>query len=285
MFDFITVVFRDELPLLEIQARSLDLYVKEVDQITIVVNDTEAVADYINPEWWGQHSDKVVVKIANQYNISGWESQQLLKLQAAANSNSIWSVVLDAKTWFIKELEVNRLFANNRPYVGSVPGKPNVFVQARAFVEQYYNIQMPKVIGPNGVPYLFHTATVKEMTAEFNNFAEFFQTNVQGPNFLTEFFLYSGYVIKRYGSIEELYNTTHNYLFPVNISANEAGEFDTIFNNIKRYPKSVLTASIHRNAYRNLTQEQLLTWVLFLEERHLIKDISNTLNLLNTYIK
>lgn len=285
MLNFITVVFQDELPLLEIQAQSIDLYVSDLDQITIVVNDTADVADYINPEWWGKHASKVVVTLGNQYNITGWESQQLLKLQAAADSTSEWSMVLDAKTWFIKELDYNKLFVDGRPRVGNVSGKPNVFAEGRAFIENYYNIQMPTIIGPNGVPYMFHTETVKQMISEFDDFGNFFQTNVRSPNFITEFFLYSGYVIKRYGSIEKLYETNYNYLFPVNISANEANEFQTIFNNIRRYPNSVLTASIHRNTYQHLTREQLLTWVLFLEERQLICNILNTLNLLNTYIK
>ena len=46
MLDFITVVFQDELPLLEIQARSFDQYLNppDVNQIVVVVNDNDAVA-------------------------------------------------------------------------------------------------------------------------------------------------------------------------------------------------------------------------------------------------
>jgi hypothetical protein len=290
MFDFITVVFQVELPLLEIQARSLDLYVKpqDVNQIVVVVNDNDYVADMIDCAWWGQHSDKVIIKTTSKYDLigNGWENQQLLKLRASADATSTWAMVLDTKTWFVQALNTAKLFgANGKPNVGSVPGKPDVFVQGREFVENYYNIRMPKVIGPNGVPYMFHVSTVKDMISEFDDFDTFFQTNVRGPNCITEFFLYSGYVIKRYGNIEELYNTNYTYLFPINIAPNEVNDFELLFNKIAKYPKSVLTASIHRKTYPLLSQEQLQNWARFLSERKLICNISNTLDLLNTYIK
>lgn len=290
MFDFITVVFQVELPLLEIQARSLDLYIKpqDVNQIVIVVNDNDYVADMIDTTWWGQHSNKVVIKTTSNYDLlgTGWENQQVLKLIAASEATTTWSLVLDAKTWFIKPFESDKLFGTNgKPWVGSVPGLPNVFVQARAFVEQYYNIQMPKILGPNGVPYLFHTSSVKEMIDSIDDFIGFFRSNTQGPNFLTEFFLYSGFLISKYGSLEELHNTTHCYLFPFNLATNEISNDNDIFTKLRRYPKSILTASIHRNAYSKLSPEQLETWYNFLVERQLFPSLIETQKLLNTYIK
>jgi hypothetical protein len=284
MLDFITVVFQDELPLLEIQARSLDLYVlpADISQIIVIVNDTVSTVD---TAWWGQHQDKVIVKPGQQFNVSGWESQQLLKLLATAESITEWAMVLDAKTWFITEFDTEKLYGKNKkPWTGSVIGLPGVFVEGRTFVENYYNIKMPKIIGPNGVPYLFHVATVKDMIAEFDNFTEFFLVNVKSPNFITEFFLYSGYVIKRYGSIEELYNTTHTYLYPMNIDDSEVKNFDNIFKKIKTFPGAVLTASIHRRAYQQLTPAQLKTWLDFLINRQLFCNIKEGSKQLNTYI-
>ena len=288
MLDFITVVFRDELPLLEIQARSLDLYTSPADvgQITIIVNDTQEIVDYINPAWWGKHKDKVVIKHGKQFTATGWESQQLLKLVTVADSTATWAMVLDAKTWFVKELKLDRLFdTNGKPWTGSVPGLPGVFVEARTFVENHYSIKMPKIVGPNGVPYLFHVDTVKSMIAEFDNFTEFFLTNVKFPNFITEFFLYSGYVIKRYGNIEELYNTNHTYIFPMNIDDSEVTNFDNIFNKVKMYSGSVLTVSIHRRAYKQLSAEQLDAWAEYVTKKQLFCHISECYDQLNIYIK
>ena len=129
MSDFITVVFRDELPLLEIQARSFDQYLnpKDVNQIIVVVNDNDTVADSINCQWWGKYADRVVIKTRSNYPFtpsnSGWDDQQLLKLLSAAESNTKWSMVFDAKTWLIKTLDTSesQLFdTQGRPNVGRV---------------------------------------------------------------------------------------------------------------------------------------------------------------------
>ena len=52
LIDLITVVFRDELSLLPIQAKSLEKYVGNINSIVIVVNDEDPVADQINTAWW-----------------------------------------------------------------------------------------------------------------------------------------------------------------------------------------------------------------------------------------
>ena len=297
MLDLITIVFQAELPLLEIQARSFDLYIKpqDVNQITIMVNDNDYVADMIDTKWWGQHSDKVVVKTTSQYDLigDGWDNQQALKLLGAAESETKWSVVFDAKTWLIKPLDTqeSQLFdTQGRPNVGRMHLSPH-FESAKVFVEQYYGIEIEMVLGPSGVPYVFHNDDVREMIAGIPNFLNFFQTAQRSPTLLTEFVLYAGYIIKKYGSVEVIYNpnklkidpTQKTYINVANLADWEVNNFDTFIKTIND-PKT-LTASIHRRTYQHLTQEQLLTWVLFLKQKHLITDTTETQNLLNTYIK
>ena len=299
MLDFITVVFRDELPLLEIQARSFDQYLNplDVNQIVVVVNDDDSVAGSIDPNWWGQHADRIVVKPRSRYGFtpsnSGWDDQQLLKLLAAAESKNKWSMVFDAKTWLIKTLDTQEsaLFdTEGRPNVGRMHLSP-LFETAKLFVEQYYGIEMEMVLGPSGVPYVFHNADVREMIAEIPNFVDFFQQHLLGPTFLTEFVLYAGYIIKKYGSVEVIYNpnklkidpTQRTYINVANLASWETDNFNNFIDSILE--SKTLTASIHRDTYQHLTPEQLLTWVLLLEERKLICNITETVNLLNTYIK
>jgi hypothetical protein len=297
MLDFITVVFQPELPLLEIQARSFDLYLNppDVNQIVVVVNDNDYVADLINPEWWGKHKDKVVVKTTSQYDLrgNGWDNQQVLKLLAAAEAETNWSMVFDAKTWLIKPLDTqeSQLFdTQGRPNVGRMHLSPH-FEPAKEFVEQYYGIEIEMVLGPSGVPYVFHTEDVREMIAGIPDFVNFFQQSQASPTLLTEFVLYAGFIIKKYGSVEVIYNpnklkidpTQKTYINVANLADWETDNFDSFIETIN-LPKT-LTASIHRRAYSKLTQEQLLTWVLFLEQKHLITDIIETQKVLNTYIK
>ena len=299
MLDFITVVFRDELPLLEIQARSFDQYLnpQDVNQIVIIVNDKDDVANWIDTAWWGQHADKVVVKLRSSYGFtpsnSGWDDQQLLKLLGAAESRTKWSVIFDAKTWLIKAFDTKEsaLFdTKGRPNVGRMHLSP-LFETAKTFVEQYYEIEIEMVLGPSGVPYVFHNADVREMTAGIPDFINFFQQNLLGPTFLTEFVLYAGFIIKKYGSVEVIYNpnklkidpTQKTYINVANLAPWEANNFDNFLDLILE-PKT-LTASIHRGTYQHLIPEQLLTWVLLLKERKLICNIDETVDLLNTYIK
>lgn len=299
MLDFITVVFRDELPLLEIQARSFDQYLnpKDVDQIVVVVNDDDSVADSIDPAWWGKYSNYVSVKLRSEYKFtpsnSGWDDQQLLKLLSAAQSWAKWSIVFDAKTWLIKPLDTQEsaLFdTQGRPNVGRMHLSPH-FEPARQFVENYYGISIEMVLGPSGVPYVFHSEDVREMIDSIPNFIDFFQQSLLGPTFLTEFVLYAGFIIKKYGSVEVIYNpnklkidpTQKTYINVANLADWETDQFDTFIETINN-PKT-LTASIHRRAYKHLTQEQLLTWVLFLENHNLICNNLNTQKVLNTYIK
>jgi hypothetical protein len=299
MLDFITVVFQDELPLLEIQARSFDQYLnpQDVNQIVIVVNDADSVVELIDPAWWGQHANRVVIKPRSGYAFapgnSGWDDQQLLKLLAAAESETKWSIVFDTKTWLIKAFDTQEsaLFdTQGRPNVGRMHLSPH-FEPAKAFVEQYYGIEIEMVLGPSGVPYVFHTADVQEMIAGISDFVTFFQQHLLGPTFLTEFVLYAGFIIKKYGSVEVIYNpnklkidpTQRTYINVANLADWEANNFDNFIDLVLE--SKTLTASIHRSTYQHLTPEQLLTWVLFLEERKLVCNTSETLDLLNTYIK
>jgi len=87
MIDLVSVVFAEEIPLIEIQARSIDLYVPTelVDSIYVVVNDSKDICNQIQPHWWGKHEQKIKILHRNDLSVLsatmyGWDSQQLLKL-------------------------------------------------------------------------------------------------------------------------------------------------------------------------------------------------------------
>lgn len=270
MIDLITVVFRDEVPALKIQARSIDEYVSatDINCITVVVNDDVDVIDLIDTAWWGRHQSKVVI-VPRSFDttVLGWESQQLCKLLAAADSKSPWSMVLDSKTWFIRPLEMTKLFDSiGRAQVGVIPVFPQ-FIPSQKFVEKLYNVDLSKTIGPGGVPYMFHTNTVNEMIAGIENFVDFFQINVKYPNLITEFHLYSGYVLSKYGTYDILYNKV-TYYMPFNIAHWEPAKFSSLKDSVIN-PR-VHTVSIHRGAYTQLTEEEKAIWTEFLIQKKLL---------------
>lgn len=273
MIDLITVVFQDELPLLRIQARSIAEYVtsNDLNSIIVVVNDSADVADLVDTSWWEQYQDRVKIIVRSfESRTTGWESQQLCKLLAAADSECKWSVVLDAKTWFVRKLDLSTIIIDDKPTVGfGRVSKLGIADSAIEFVKNLYNINdMAIVLGPGGVPFFFHTETVKNLTSTVDNFPDWFQTNVRYPHLITEFLLYAAYIKSVYGSLDVLYDIESIPSFiALNIADYEATDFDKRFA-FMQDPK-VLTASLHRKAYSQITPVQLEQWQQFLIDRKL----------------
>jgi hypothetical protein len=126
---------------------------------------------------------------------------------------------------------------------------------------------MSQVVGPAGVPFMFHTATVQDMINSIDNFVDFFQTNVRYPNFVTEFHLYDGYVLSKFGNYEALYNETQYYTC-CNVADFDVSQFDQLYKKMIN-DSNLLTASIHRRAYPLLSKEHLINWQQFLFQRKL----------------
>jgi hypothetical protein len=284
MWDFITVVFRDELPLLQIQATSFAQYVnpQDVNSITVVVNDSADVIQHIDATWWGPLAHHVVVEPRRfEPRILGWESQQLCKLLAAANATAPWSMVLDAKTWFVTALDIGALVDHlGRPRVGIDKIMP-VFASSQQFVRDLYQIDFNETLGPNGVPFIFHTDTVRSLVNSQEDFVEFFQTSCRYPNLVTEFHLYSGYVTAQHQTLEHLYSPDRN-ISVWNLADFQLDYFDQWWQRL--ITSTVLTASIHRRCYAQLNQEQLELWFEFLIKKQLICNRKKGLDLLNSFM-
>lgn len=266
MIDIITVVFHQELPILQAQAKSVELYCQDIGirNIYVVVNDSKDVADKVDTAWWGTLANKVSViprsAFGTNYSDNGWLSQQALKLMTAAVSYNIWSMVLDAKTIFVKPMRLNELLDDQgRPQVGQLDIYP-VFDRSRQIANELFGINLQKQLGPGGVPFIINNQAARAMIAEVETrtktlFPHWFQT--QGM--LTEFILYSGYIHSQ-GGFDWLYNVEVNAVDPVNICHSEVAAFDRKFHNMQ----NALTVSIHRNAWTALTPEQQKQYQNFL---------------------
>ena len=255
MLDIVTVVFQDELETLKIQARSIELYCKDIglQSIYVMVNDSSTV----NPAWYGSFADRVrIIPRATygcEWNEYGWVSQQVLKIYGAALSSNTWSMIVDAKTFFIQPLSLDQIFDNHRPQVGALDIYP-VFEASRSITNQLFDIDLQKQLGPGGVPFIMHNATVRSMISEVERrsgqyFADYFQQ--QGR--LTEFILYSGYLEYQYGGFDPLYSPNYR-LYNVNVCHSETGIFDSKFHTMNQ--PETLTVSIHRNAWSQLQPQQ-----------------------------
>lgn len=291
MIDLITVVYGQELPLLELQASSLDLYVRpqDINSITVVINDSIDIK--VNPAWYKQHRDKLNVihyssLTSDLITVSGWDSQQLFKLLAASNASTDWSMVLDAKTLFAQPLDLDKFISGDKSFHTVMP-VPDCFSNELSFVEDYYNVKLDNMfIGPAGVPFMLHTATVKELIVDIEQrsnttFSQFFQLHVANPPRVTEFILYSGFVLYKYGSFDRLYiNTKPNYIF-YNISDWETAYFDDLVDAIHSNLARVLTISVHSRTWASITDQQRLRWLQLLANLKIINNVEITKTKIN----
>ena len=99
--------------MLKTQAKSMAFRFKpeHVQEVMVLVNDENSLADKIDPIWFGHLRPKVRIVTRRDLGywpaagISGWKSQQVMKLLGVAASSADWCMVLDAKTWFIKNYD------------------------------------------------------------------------------------------------------------------------------------------------------------------------------------
>lgn len=234
MIDLITVVFSEELGTLKWQAKSIDLYCQNINlgKIFVVINDDTMSINEIKPEWWGRFSNQVCIihRDSWPYNFvdNGWVTQQVIKLMTSEFGIGKWSLVLDAKTIFVKKVDP----IEEQPKVGIMDIQP-VFETKE---------MMKEITICTGTP-----------------FASWFQK--QGM--VTEFILYSGYVVYKFGNFDAMYNTNQNAIIPCNLCHSEVTSFDRKF----REMAQSTTVSIHRKAWSQLTVQQQQKYVDFLVGR------------------
>lgn len=297
MINIISVVFKQELSYLKTQAKSIELYVKssDINSIIVVVNDTEDVLNLIDLNWYGVNASKVKLihfselisksDLAEWHCRSGWHTQQLCKLLAASIADIDWNMIIDAKTFFICPLILANVITSDNKAFSNLTPISHYFVNERDFIQQYFAVQLNNnYIGPGGVPFLMHTPTVKSMIdyivmRENSSLLEFF---FKYP--MTEFLLYSGYVLHINTDYTTLYRTRYMNAYRFHHIADwQYLEFDSILHFIT-ISSNTLTISLHRRAYPQLTDEQKTKWVELLYNKGLINSVEDTKNELNTIL-
>jgi hypothetical protein len=267
--DLVTVVFEPELPVLRAQAQSINLYCRDlgINTIYVIVNDHNSVVKQIDTAWWGDMQHRVVIlprrAFSTDFVEDGWISQQVLKVLGAATSFNTWSMVLDAKTLFVKPLRFDDLMdSQGRAQTGALGIQP-VFESSSTRVGQLFGVDVTRQLGPGGVPFLFNTRLVRAMIVDIEHrTGESFPTWFQAQGEVTEFILYSGYLESMH-MMDLLYNTQRSKLYACNLCHSEVESFDRKFQEMQ----NSLTTSIHRNAWSRLSQEQQQQYHAFLVQR------------------
>jgi hypothetical protein len=275
MIDLVTVVFQDELPILQVQAHSVDLYAQHigVQNIYVMVNDDLQVAEQVDPAWWGTLADRVRIIPKNifsaEFSQDGWHSQQILKLLGSSLSYNRWSLILDAKTILIQDIKLDRLFMpDGRMSWGHYPIQP-VFEDSGRITGELFQIKLERVLAPMGVPFLFDNQLVRGLIAEVERrtqtpFIKWFGSH----GMLTEFILYSGYIQYLFGSLDAVSTVDSAMAYSVcNICHSEVEMFDTKFDLADK--DNILTVSVHRRTWSQLRADQQQRYRDFLASKNI----------------
>jgi hypothetical protein len=261
MIDIVTVVFEPEIPVLRAQAQSLALYGQKlgIRNIYVVLNDVETIATQIDPAWWGPLVNSVLViprtAFSTPFVANGWVSQQVLKLLAASISYNTYSMILDAKTVFVRKIDPAHIVDSaGRIQTGRCPIY-SVFEPSRQIVNKLFDIDLQQQIGPGGVPFIVHNDTVRMMIAEVTMRTKTsFPIWFQQQGMVTEFILYSGFVQFLCGELSVLYSTENHLGHVVNVSHDETDAWLIKISQMAH--RDALTVSVHRGAWARLTAQQ-----------------------------
>ena len=272
MIDIVTVVFEQEIPILQAQAQSLALYGQKlgIRNIYVVLNDSETIASQIDPAWWGPLANSVLViprtAFSTPFVENGWVSQQVLKLLAASISYNTYSMIMDAKSLLVKEIDPAEFISDTgQIHTGLLDIYP-VFEPSRKITSELFDIDLKKQLGPGGVPFIMHNDTVRMMIAEITirtktSFPYWFQQ--QGM--LTEFILYSGFVQFLCGDLTVLYSDKNKLGTQVNVSHDEVDQWNQKFFQMTRL--NTFSVSVHRTAWKNMLLQQRNEYKEFLIQR------------------
>jgi len=187
----------------------------------------------------------------------------------AAKNSKGWNLILDAKTWFVKEFSPDTFLENKKPALRTIDIQPDFDTGWRFLLNMWGINYTDQVIGPGGVPFLMDSRILEEIEKDlqqqgWKNLVDFFCRHVMHPYFITEFNLYSAYVLKKYHCYSNA--ITGNQTFePVNIAVGQESEFERLFQDMQDF--ATLTVSIHRNC--QLTDEQHQRWSQWLKTKKL----------------
>lgn len=275
MIDICTVVFRDELNILKLQAQSVGMYCQNIGvrNIYVVINDDDMLQQEIDPQWWGAMAGHVLIVPRTTFSAewvdNGWLTQQLWKMLVPAMSYNVYTMVLDAKTIIVKPMVLTDLVN----YLGQVRTGMlpvfDVFRPAKDITDQLFQQDLQEQIGPGGVPFFFHNDTMRFMISDLTfmtrrSFPKWFQD--QGK--LTEFMLYSAYVLRKWNTLESFYSREQAN-FPVNICHSQVDRVDQLLDQMADPQTTAI--SVHRDAWTAMTDAQRQRYRLLLIDRGIIE--------------
>ena len=219
---FVTVVFEAEVPLLELQARSMARYLDpaSVEEILILDNSVLGLSGPSRRRLlreYGALQDRVRIvrtrELIDPGATGGWRSQQAAKLAIAGQIRTPHYVVLDAKNHFTRATSAaefvdltGRAFGRSHPYTTHPLRESLVRTLTYLGADAHQTEQAVAAFPPTATPFVFDTDTVRAVMDDIERrsgrtFPEEFERRK-----LLEFFLYAGWIETRGPGLAALRN-------------------------------------------------------------------------------
>lgn len=212
---FVTITYRAEDALLRLQARSLARFADPaiVEKIIVIDNGRPALhgrrLERLLAEY-GPLRDRVQLITAadvadTRTASSGWVGQQVLKLAIARHVTTPWYVLLDAKNHAVRPLRRDDFVAPDGRARGGFHSYADHPLKTRLLTTLRY-LGLPDTAAdwypPTSTPFVMHTRTALDIVEGLGaDFADVFAR--EG---LSEFFLYSGWILRRDGDWDAVYD-------------------------------------------------------------------------------
>jgi hypothetical protein len=215
---FVSVVFEQEYGLLELQARSVRLFLdpNAIGEIIVIDNSARGMPAGVRSALLSEYGSVAdAVRVLRSDDICavpgaiGWTAQQVLKLSVADQLSTDHYVVLDAKNHFIDTASSSLFVAPDGRARTTAHGYENhslrpMFEHVLTYMGLEPKDYVERFTGTI-TPFTFDTTLVRTMMRDVERrrgrpFADEFVAND-----LTEFFLYSGWLVANGRSLDDVY--------------------------------------------------------------------------------
>lgn len=283
---FVSVVFEAEYLLLQLQARSMQLYLSQnmVSEIVVIDNSRQVMPQAFKDELlenYGHLAPLVQILAAKDIctvpSTIGWRRQQILKLEVSKYLESERYVVLDAKNHFVASPKIDFFQSlDGRARVRMYSYETHPLRPALEKVLTYLDLNPAHWVGrftATVTPFILDRSIVQAMIAEIESISGRAFADEFVANELTEFFLYSGYILRSGLKLEDVYDP-HQIFCPViwPRSADLKG-CQRAISLVEDRCRPIF--SIHRNALARLHDDSLHILALFWMERHLFDSVAD----------
>lgn len=269
----ITVTCERDLPLLELQAQSISLYLDKNCPIYLIVNENDcsnwlSLFDkkirhhYQNHKltilfrnsfegyWW-----QWIPSAINPWHV-GWETQQILKLAIAKHLDSEAFLICDSQNFLIKEWSADYELPEN-----TIPYRTGIFSMPIEIWEQYCQALDVKLSSPTNetismcTPIFMHTQLVQGLLTTKGGVEGFSQWFKNASRVKSEFILYTIWA-EKHGGIHKLHQKVPDWGGPyLRDSKTFSDDFEKFIEFIGVVPTHAWVSANHRS-WGDMTEDQ-----------------------------